>query len=100
MRESQLRARIKRWLLAAGAQPYVTHGSVYSVRGTPDILACYRGRFIAIEVKVGRNKPTHSQLLQLDAIRKAGGYAMVVWTMDDFVDGMAGIDRDIDMEGQ
>lgn len=39
-------------------------------RGTSDILACYRGRYLAIEVKYGRGKPSLEQLM----------YAMDVWT--------------------
>lgn len=36
------------------------------------------GRFLAIECKVGRNKPTDKQRAFLDAVTAAGGIALVV----------------------
>lgn len=58
--------------------PAGPHGTV----GTPDLLACYRGHFIAIEVKAGdptlaRYRPTTSQQRQLNAIKHAGGVAII-----------------------
>jgi Holliday junction resolvase len=46
--------------------------------GIPDIIACYRGRFVAIECKAGKNKPTALQLRELGAIEDAGGFALVI----------------------
>jgi Holliday junction resolvase len=46
--------------------------------GVPDIIACYKGYFIAIECKAGVGKPTALQEQQLAKIRKAGGAAIVV----------------------
>lgn len=72
----QLRAR-GAWVVKYPAGP---HGAV----GTPDLLACYRGRFLAIECKAGDPRlkaytPTAMQLRQLDAIVTAGGHAVVLW---------------------
>jgi len=41
--------------------------------GTSDILACYRSRFCAIEVKAGSNKPSENQRIFLERIKKNGG---------------------------
>lgn len=49
-----------------------------AIRGTPDLLGVVRGRFIALEFKVGKNKATALQQFVLDKIEEAGGYAMVV----------------------
>ena len=49
-----------------------------SLRGVPDILMCYKGRFIAWELKVGKNKASDLQQFHLESIRKAGGIARVV----------------------
>ena len=46
--------------------------------GIPDIIGCYHGRFIAIEMKVDRGKPTPLQLYNLEQIRKNEGYAAVI----------------------
>ena len=52
-----------------------THG--YGRSGVPDIIACVNGFFLAIECKAGTNKPTALQVREIEAIRKAGGVAIV-----------------------
>jgi Holliday junction resolvase len=52
--------------------------------GTPDILACWPGGLLlAVEVKVPGNKPTALQLATLEAIRQAGGLAVVAYSIDN-----------------
>lgn len=46
-------------------------------RGCPDILCCYRGQFVAIEVKEGDDKASPIQLAQLVKISKAKGMIIV-----------------------
>jgi hypothetical protein len=46
--------------------------------GIPDIVGCYRGAFIAIECKAGKNKPTALQYAEMSKIDKAGGMSMWV----------------------
>jgi Holliday junction resolvase len=53
-----------------------THG--YGRSGVPDIVACVRGRFIAIECKAGKNELTALQQREIKSIQIAGGIAMVV----------------------
>jgi Holliday junction resolvase len=50
----------------------------YGRSGVPDVIACYRGKFIAVEVKAGDNKPTALQERELSQIKKRGGVALVV----------------------
>ena len=66
-------------------------------RGVPDILGCYRGRFIGLEVKSASGKPSKIQQVQLDAIKKAGGIAEVAVSLqqvqklcEEFGDGPQG----------
>lgn len=59
------------------------HGGYYGTAGVPDIIACYKGRFIAFEVKVGNNKTTALQAVTLRRILKAGGYALVVRSVEE-----------------
>lgn len=49
-----------------------------AIRGTPDLLICYRGRFFAWELKVGKNQATGLQAFNLERIQDAGGVARVV----------------------
>ena len=53
-------------------------GTGFGNSGVPDILCCFGGRFIAIECKAGKGKTTKLQDSNLEAIRNAGGIAMVV----------------------
>lgn len=53
-------------------------GGQYANNGTSDILACAAGRFFAIEVKAGSNKPTALQVRALMAVEAAGGVALVI----------------------
>ena len=59
------------------------HGGQYGTAGIPDIIVCYKGRFIGLEAKVGRNNPTKLQAVTIDRINAAGGIAVVVRTVDD-----------------
>ena len=62
-------------------------GSASMPKGTPDILVCHEGRFIALEVKrpdgsYGLTKP---QEMRMAAIRNAGGVAEVVTSITDVI---------------
>ena len=50
----------------------------YGRSGVPDIIACYNGRFIGIECKAGKNKPTPLQEKNLKEIQASGGVSLVV----------------------
>ena len=52
-----------------------THG--FGRSGVPDIIACVHGKFLGIECKAGKNKPTALQVRELERIRAAGGIAVV-----------------------
>ena len=82
MRESDLIMKIKNYL--KGVKDlffWKEHGGMYGTAGIPDIIVCYRGKFIAFEAKVGKNKPTVLQEVTIRKILKAGGYATVVRTV-------------------
>lgn len=49
-----------------------------SLRGTPDILACMNGKFIALELKVDGEEPDPLQAHKLRNILLAGGTALTV----------------------
>lgn len=52
-----------------------THG--YGRSGVPDIVCCVNGKFLAIECKAGKNKPTLLQVREIETIRRCGGVAVV-----------------------
>lgn len=76
--EKNFENKIKRYIKERGyCVKYF--GCNYSTSGTPDILACISGYFLAIEVKAQNGKPSELQLAKIDEIRKAGGFAYVVY---------------------
>lgn len=54
------------------------HTMGYGKRGVPDRLVCYRGRFVALEIKAPGGKPTAWQERCIAEINAAGGVAAVV----------------------
>jgi Holliday junction resolvase len=56
---------------------------VTNERGVPDILVCYHGRFLALEVKSMEGRPSILQLAQMRRINSAGGVAYVVKSLED-----------------
>ena len=76
--ESKVKAKIHAILKAHGAYAVNYIGGISANNGTPDILACHNGRFIGIEAKAGKNKPTDLQTLNLKRIADAGGLALVI----------------------
>ncbi len=78
-KEKSYENKIKRYLKDKGCYRVKYFGTMYSEAGTPDILACVNGYFLAVEVKADNGKPSELQLVKIDAIRKAGGFAYVVY---------------------
>jgi Holliday junction resolvase len=76
--ESKVKAKIHALLKAHGAYAVNYIGGISANNGTPDILACLNGRFIGIEAKAGKNKPTDLQTHNLKRIDEAGGLALVI----------------------
>lgn len=50
----------------------------FGTSGVPDIVACIKGKFVGIEVKAGKNKPTALQDKNLADIMNAGGVSVIV----------------------
>ena len=50
--------------------------------GIPDILACIKGVFVAVELKSPRGKPSALQTLNIDNIRESGGMAYILYPKD------------------
>lgn len=64
-----------------------TTGRRYVIRGAPvgtsDVLCCFRGRYVAIECKIGKNKPTAAQADFIRRIQEAGGVGFAAWSVVD-----------------
>lgn len=90
------RAIVKKALMklrARGGFWIKIHGSPFQLAGIPDIIGCYRGRFIAFEVKREAGMvPTRIQMYQLKKITQAGGFARVIFTAEQALGWLDRID--------
>ena len=60
------------------------HGSVFSERGTPDVIGCVGGRFVAFECKRSpEEEPTKVQMWRLSEWVRAGAVVGAVSSVAD-----------------
>jgi Holliday junction resolvase len=85
--EGRVKKKLKEVLDAYGVYYFPPATGGYGKSGVPDIVGCYKGYFFGIECKAGKGKTTALQDIQLQAIRDAGGTAMVV--NEDNIDDVA-----------
>lgn len=84
MKESELIKRIENYLKTVPELFFwKEHGGMYGTAGIPDIIVCYKGRFIGLECKVGKNTATVLQGQTIKQILRAGGYALVVRSVEE-----------------
>ena len=78
--ESNVKAAVKRWLVAKGAWYCMPMGTGFGNSGVPDFVCCLGGKFLAIETKAPgkRSNTTVLQKRQIAAIHEAGGDVLVV----------------------
>lgn len=76
--ESKVKSSVTTILKKLGIYYFYPVTGGYGSSGVPDIVCCYNGVFVAIECKANGNKPTPLQEAQMQKIRQAGGYAIVI----------------------
>jgi len=87
--EAQLTIQIRELLRARGIFHWKSwQGPMSQPKGVADIIGCYKGRFIAIEVKVGSRQLTPQQAAFLSQVERAGGCAFVARSVKDVVVGL------------
>lgn len=59
------------------------HGGMYGTAGIPDIICCYRGKFMAFEVKTEKGKTTALQNSVINKMQKCDGKAVVVRSVNE-----------------
>lgn len=59
------------------------HGGLYGTSGIPDIIVCYKGKFVAFEVKTEKGKFSKLQEITIAKIRKANGMAFKVTSLEE-----------------
>lgn len=81
--ESKVKKDIKAYLKSIGAVVIPIPGGAYGSNGAPDMVACYEGRFIALEGKANDGKQADWQKLRQRQIERAGGIYVLAWSVDD-----------------
>jgi hypothetical protein len=76
--EKKVKAKVVAQLKTLGAYYFYPVTGGYGASGVPDVVGCYKGRFIGIECKANGNKPTALQQMNLDKIAAQGGIALVI----------------------
>lgn len=83
--ETKLQKKIQEYIDSIGGYCFKVHGSIYMRAGIPDIIACYKGLFIGIECKVGKNKMSDLQEKHRDEILAAGGIHILAYSLNDVI---------------
>jgi Holliday junction resolvase len=76
--EAKVKKQVKKILDDIGAYHFSPMSGGFGRSGVPDIIACYKGRFIGIECKAGKNEPTLLQKHNIKEIQRNQGLAIVV----------------------
>lgn len=94
MREKVIENKIKAYLKTIkGLYFFKEHGGLYGTAGVPDIICCYKGLFIALEVKGPDGKLTTLQEATIKRIKDAYGIAEVVRSVEDVKTIIGGINE-------
>lgn len=54
-----------------------------NINGIPDVICCYKGLFIGLELKQENGRATELQKRKLDAINNAGGIGLIVKSVEE-----------------
>lgn len=87
VKEQNIQTSIMNYISSIGGLPIKFNNmGIYAKAGVSDILACIKGRFVAIEVKRPGNKPTAVQLQFIEAVNSIGGLAFWADNLQDVKD--------------
>jgi Holliday junction resolvase len=88
MREKTVETKIKEYLFNNGIYHFKVHGSKFMPAGIPDIVCCFNGSFLGIEVKRpgAKNEQSEQQKVHERNIVKAGGTYLLVDSLEEVVD--------------
>jgi Holliday junction resolvase len=92
-KESSIQEDIIEYLKSIGAYVVKVHVSSYQSQGTPDILCCYKGLFLAFELKVPGETASELQEYRIEQIQRAKGHAYVADSIEKVKEVLYDIDR-------
>ena len=89
MTEKQLQQKANIYIKQELPDAWVYHPRDFNRAGIPDMLLCWRGYFIAIELKIPRGTVSKIQAVTLAKILSADGLAQICWSMAELKDFIA-----------
>ncbi|MCT7498941.1 hypothetical protein N5S76_03990 [Aliarcobacter cryaerophilus] len=81
MKEKQIQKKIIEYLNKNGV--YTVKSIVTNRSGSPDIICCFNGLFVALEVKTEKGIISKLQEYHQKEILKSGGIALIVRSLDE-----------------
>lgn len=84
--ESRLQRKIQDEIRKHGGFVFKVHGGPMMMTGLPDLIVCWHGLFIGLEVKMPGNDASTIQRLRGQQIREAGGRAYIVRSVQEALD--------------
>ena len=78
MKESQFSKQVVKYLKEKGALVNVNTANVFDKVGRSDVECCYKGCFIALELKAGNYTADPLQISYLKKVRSAGGFGLIL----------------------
>lgn len=92
MKEKTITNQILKYLKSLpGCFAFKEHGGLYGTSGIPDIIVCYKGKFVAFEVKTEKGKLSKLQEITIEKIRKANGRAFKVTNLEEVEEILKGV---------
>ena len=86
-KEQDIQTSIMNYISSIGGLPLKFNNiGIYAKAGVSDIIACIKGRFVAIEVKRPGQKPSALQVNFINAINSIGGLAFWADSLDEVKD--------------
>lgn len=104
--EKKFENKVRAYLNSIGAYVYKTFGGLFTKSGVADLFVCYKGYFIAIELKSKGGKPSALQIYNKKQVERAGGISIILYPkyfnrLKEFLKSLKPIDHTIylDLEG-
>ncbi|SFE84486.1 hypothetical protein [Peptostreptococcus sp. D1] len=60
-------------------------GDGFTGKGKPDLVTCINGRFVAFELKVGKNDLQDDQIIHKRKIERSDGVHYAPYTIEEFI---------------
>lgn len=88
--EVQLQGDVEDYLVAEGIYFHHDRDRRGDKAGVPDLLICYRGQFVGVELKSRRGKIEDEQAANMAMIRKSGGRTFIARSLEEFMEKLTG----------